>query len=187
VVFSHNTYDTIRTRAIVVSEGHILLEPPPNDEQGWLCPGGGLEPHESLAECAQREVREETGLDVSIEGVAFLREWVVPKYASPAIADSVAIVHGEHSGKDYGFALEVFFYAAMADSLPRPRPEGGRENFRWVPLLQVPSMPVWPAELKWLCRRLARDEKPQSIRSFVTDRQSPWLDLPVDPFAGLES
>ena len=187
MVFSHNTYDTIRTRAIVVSEGHILMEPPPNDEQGWLCPGGGLEPHESLAECAKREVREETGIEVSIGGVAFLREWVVPKYASPEIADSVAIIHGEPSGKDYGFALEVFFYAATEKPLPPLRPEGGRENFRWLPLLDVPTMPVWPAELKWLCRRLAVGQRPPGILSFVTDMESPWLDLPADPFADLES
>jgi 8-oxo-dGTP pyrophosphatase MutT (NUDIX family) len=186
-VFSHNTYDNIRTRAIVTSEGHILLEPPPNEKQGWLCPGGGLEPHESLAECAKREVLEETGLNVTIAGVAFLREWVVPKYASPAIADSVAIIHGTHSGKDHGFGLEVFFYATPLSPLQPPRPEADSDNFRWVPLLQVPAMPVWPAELKWLCRRIARGEQPRQILSFVTDMESPWLDLPADPFADLES
>lgn len=32
----------------------------------WICPGGGLEPGETLAEGALREVREETHLDIEL-------------------------------------------------------------------------------------------------------------------------
>ncbi|WP_091740380.1 NUDIX hydrolase [Phenylobacterium immobile] len=48
------------------------------DELGaWFTVGGGLEPGESLAEAAVREVREETGLEASEVGpVIWLREGV---------------------------------------------------------------------------------------------------------------
>ncbi len=102
-VFNHNIYDNIRTRAIVISQGHILLEPSPDDEQGWTCPGGGLEPNESLADCSKREVLEETGIAVTVDSVAFLREWVVPRYASREVDDFVTVVHGSDATSDYGF------------------------------------------------------------------------------------
>src|SRR5262249_19424159 len=63
-IFSHDIYDNIRTRTIVLHQGHILLIPADSFGEGdgtvWRLPGGGLKPHETLAECARREVLEET-------------------------------------------------------------------------------------------------------------------------------
>ncbi len=36
--------------------------------QKWMPPGGHIDPNETPAECAQRECKEETGLDVEIIG-----------------------------------------------------------------------------------------------------------------------
>lgn len=44
------------------------------DRDGWADPGGKHEPGESLAETARREVREETGIDVSLRGVALAEQ-----------------------------------------------------------------------------------------------------------------
>ena len=63
--FGHNVYDNVRTRVIVVSAGAILLLPPDQPGEGWRPPGGGLEPRESMADCARREVLEETGIDAA--------------------------------------------------------------------------------------------------------------------------
>lgn len=35
----------------------------------WLFPGGGIEPYETEEECVKREMKEETGLDVTVEGL----------------------------------------------------------------------------------------------------------------------
>jgi 8-oxo-dGTP diphosphatase len=40
----------------------------PSWADGWVLPGGSVEPGESLAETAGREVEEETGLDVDLSG-----------------------------------------------------------------------------------------------------------------------
>lgn len=44
-------------------EGHVLLHQR-RDSGLWALPGGVMEIGESIAQCAEREVKEETGLDV---------------------------------------------------------------------------------------------------------------------------
>ena len=80
-IFNHNVYENIRIRAIVLHKDSMLMIPPGSSgpEVNWSLPGGGLQTHESLAECARREVLEETGIAVRVGRIAFLREWVVPK------------------------------------------------------------------------------------------------------------
>jgi len=56
---------------IVQRGGHVLLgrrRSTSHGDGGWQFPGGHLEWGESVADCARREVREETGLEVRITG-----------------------------------------------------------------------------------------------------------------------
>src|SRR5262245_33093466 len=99
-IFNHNIYDNIRTRIIVIHQRCLLLHPPRDPNTAWTLPGGGLEPNESLADCAGREVFEETGVPICVASIAFLREWVVPRYC--------ALPAAPH---DSGFGLEVYLYA----------------------------------------------------------------------------
>ncbi|GGK66824.1 NUDIX domain-containing protein [Nocardia camponoti] len=50
------------------AEGRILMQRR-RDSGNWSLPGGAMEIGETLAECAVRETREETGLDVEITGL----------------------------------------------------------------------------------------------------------------------
>jgi 8-oxo-dGTP diphosphatase len=164
--FGHNVYDNVRTRVIVVHAGSILLLPPDQPGEGWRPPGGGLEPRESLADCARREVLEETGIEITVGRVAFLREWIAPTYCTPPEGD------GRH-----GFGLEVFFYAAPAGPTDL-RPETARHaSPAWVPLAELPAMPIWPIELKSLAPLLAEATGtpwvPAGVHSFVTDFYPP--------------
>ena len=56
------------TAVVVDSEGRIALVHR-KDNGLWALPGGGMELGESIEDCAIREVKEETGLDVEITGV----------------------------------------------------------------------------------------------------------------------
>jgi ADP-ribose pyrophosphatase YjhB (NUDIX family) len=57
--------------AVIVREGKIFIIKrrfPPNEKK-WSIPGGVIEIGEPVREAAVREVREETGLDVRIDGI----------------------------------------------------------------------------------------------------------------------
>jgi ADP-ribose pyrophosphatase YjhB (NUDIX family) len=172
-IFSHNIYENVRTRTIVLHDGYILLHPPEKDggiwgDGAWGLPGGGLEPDESLAEGARREGLEETGLSVRIGAIAFLQEWVVPRYA-PAL----------EPGEGHGYGLEVFLYAYPEQPIPPPRPEKeGDPPARWIPISEVPNLPIWPKELKELCRRLAEGLPAADCISFVGQIESPFASTP---------
>lgn len=59
----------VTTDAVVIQAGHIVMiqrKKAPGRGQ-WAIPGGFLDPHESLEECAIRELHEETQFDLSAE------------------------------------------------------------------------------------------------------------------------
>jgi phosphatase NudJ len=176
-IFSHDIYANIRTRTIVLHQGHILLIPAGSSAEGnstvWRLPGGGLEPHESLAECARREVLEETGIPVRVGRVAFLREWVVPRYARTS-----------DPGDGHGFGLEVFHYAYPEEPVPGLQPEKpGAHSAEWVLLPEVAALPLWPKELKPLCRRLLAGHAPEGSISVLGQLESALTRAESDPFA----
>ncbi len=169
-MFTHNVFDSVRTRVIVVHEQQMLLLSPNKPEAGWRLPGGGLEKDESLFECGEREVLEETGLVVRVNSVAFLREWIVPKYC---------LMPGE-AGVGYG--LEVHLYAVPV-SIGELRTEAGTSEVpHWIAFDQVGSMPVWPKELKTLAAWLAAGNKPRGVPAFVADMESPDAPAPQVDF-----
>lgn len=169
-IYNHNIYDNVRTRVIVLHQRRMLLLPPQEAGSGWRPPGGGLEPQESLAECAIREVFEETGIRISVSGVAFLREWVVPKYCPMP-----------DEKEEAGFGLEVYLYGYPVGEPSAPRAE--RSDLPaacWIRLEEIPNLPLWPKELKALASTLLSGPTVYGVPSFVSQLVSPW-ETPSEP------
>lgn len=74
------TIPTTRISVIVISDDRkiLLVRHRKGNRQYWVLPGGRLEYGETFEECAQRELKEETGLDIAVEKFLYLSEAIAP-------------------------------------------------------------------------------------------------------------
>lgn len=92
----------------------------------WIGIGGHLEENESPEECIRREAREEAGIALTALRLRGIITFILP---------------------DWGNEL-TFLYTAQTQSDALPDcPEG---VLRWVPVEQVPSLPLWEGDKVFL-------------------------------------
>lgn len=114
----------VRCSAIVFRDDAVLLVHRLRDgADDWVLPGGTPHPGESMAACARRETREETGLAIDPARVAFVLEALGPD---------------EHRR-----TVDLVFLAA-ADV--RAEPDAGEPDLeaRFVPMVLLPGLDVRP-------------------------------------------
>ncbi len=93
---------------IVDGERYLLVEESkPGRERTYNVPGGKIKADETIAEAAVREVKEETGYDVELEGVVGMYQTITDGYnfAGPVYAGEItggdAAVSGEHPSQKW--------------------------------------------------------------------------------------
>ncbi len=98
----------IAVRALILKNQKLLLVNAYPDGQSdlWCAPGGGVETHRSLPDNLVREVREETGLTVTVGSPALVNEFHDPE-------------RGFHQ-------IDIYFRCIATDPMPRQwiDPEG---------------------------------------------------------------
>jgi 8-oxo-dGTP diphosphatase len=128
----------VRSVAVTVCQGQVLLVQSNSTPGAWVPPGGKLEPGEALPEAAAREVLEETGVAVQARWLVAYRE-----------------VWGANAD-----ALELYFAAEPVAGEPA-EPDGGVEQRAawWVSLAGLGNVRHFPQELGALCRRVTAGER----------------------------
>ena len=120
---------------VVRKDDRFLVVQEPDCGQPWYLPAGRVEAGETLTEAAHREVLEEAGIPVVLEG----------------------ILHLEHTPHGDGTArLRVVFVARPSDDTPpKSVPDGDSLQARWVTLDELDCLPLRSAEVRGLFRLAA--------------------------------
>jgi 8-oxo-dGTP diphosphatase len=126
------TQTTVAGRAVIRYDDRLLLV---TDGGYWYTPGGRLEPGETLLACVAREVREETGAEVTVGDIVAVSEYLDPET-------------GDHK-------VECFFSAELAsapDAIATWHDTGGPVRSAGLfDTTELASMTVHPA---WVTRTL---------------------------------
>lgn len=129
----------IRAAALIVENDCILLVQhvhPETGETWWVPPGGGVEIIDnSIFDCARRETFEETGLDVKLDRIVYIREF----------ADQ----------ENQAYHLELFISSSWHDgelTIANIQGSGPDEHYikevRWVSKADIGELVVYPGILK---------------------------------------
>lgn len=112
---------------VVLIHDHKILLVRQNNKPFWVFPGGTLEMHESLTECAVRELKEEVNLDVSIEKVLYLANFL-------------------HQGKDSQarHTVDVFMLARYEAGTPMMTVDENLNEMGFFTLEEFRAMTVQP-------------------------------------------
>jgi 8-oxo-dGTP diphosphatase len=117
--------------AVIVDDDGMMLLAHWNEgvNAAWTLPGGGLEAGEDPEDAAVREVREETGLDVVLDGLLGIDSRVIP-LARRLTAGATGPLH----------TLRIVYRAHVTGGTLTNEIDGTTDEARWFPLTEVPSI-----------------------------------------------
>jgi 8-oxo-dGTP diphosphatase len=123
-------------KCVVIDDERVLLTRCVDARGEWFCfPGGGQEPHETLAEAAAREFFEETGARVSVGEMLCVLEW--------------------HDAAHDTHAVEFYFRATLepgSEPGMGSEPDDAQVGVEWVDLKRLADIELQPGALKQVLR-----------------------------------
>jgi 8-oxo-dGTP diphosphatase len=133
----------IRVGAVVERDGALLLvrHDKPDQDPYWVLPGGRLEPGETIPECAERELLEETGLEGRFAGVLYVSEFFDENRHT---VDVTARVEVDEDGEA----------RLGSDPEAEESSEATLQELRWVETGELEEIPLLPG---WVKERLLED------------------------------
>jgi 8-oxo-dGTP diphosphatase len=133
----------IRVGAVVERDGAVLLvrHQKPRRDPYWVLPGGRLEPGETIPECAEREISEETGLSARFSGLLYVSEFL--REGRHTVDVTVRMMQTGNGEARLGSDPEV-----------APGSEPTLRELRWVEVDELPEIELLPA---WIKARLLED------------------------------
>ena len=132
-------------KAIIVRDAHLLVIANRNaaDDIFYILPGGGQEPLESAPQTLQRECLEEIGVSVRVGALLYVRDYIAKNHE---FAHESPFFHG----------LELMFECSIEDGLEPQTgsvPDEWQTGVAWLPLEQLPNLPLYPKALRELVAR----------------------------------
>jgi 8-oxo-dGTP diphosphatase len=131
-VLEFTDYDTrLAAYAVIVDDQDRVLLALWNEPEVplWTLPGGGVDLHETAEEGAVREVREETGYDVELDGLLGVDTLV--------LSPERRILPSERWQKN----VRVVFRAHVVGGELTKELDGSTDEARWIPLADVAGLP----------------------------------------------
>jgi 8-oxo-dGTP diphosphatase len=129
----------VSARAVVVDQqGRVLLvRHCAEGREFHVLPGGRVEPGETAAEAAEREVLEETGIRVSVGELLWVREFLPERHL------------GNPHHRTSMQQLQLYFSAepTAEDATEPTSPDGTQSAVVWHPLEAVGELPLLPLGL----------------------------------------
>ena len=124
-------------------DGALLLvrHQKPDRDPYWVLPGGRLEPGETIPECAEREISEETGLSARFSGVLYVSEFL--REGRHTVDITVRTTPEGDEEAELGSDPEV-----------APGSEPTLRELRWVTVDELRQIDLLPA---WIKDRLLED------------------------------
>ena len=124
-------------------DGALLLvrHQKPDRDPYWVLPGGRLEPGETIPECAEREISEETGLSAQFLGVLYVSEFL--REGRHTVDITVRMTPEGDEKAELGSDPEV-----------APGSEPTLRELRWVTVDELREIELLPA---WIRDRLLDD------------------------------